>query len=259
MLPEARRRAIQADLERSGSGTIAELSRRYHVSAMTIRRDLKILERRGILSMTHGGAVINSDIFSHALPDHVGGGTHRRAAENAIGEYAARRFVSDGDTLFIDASETTGALLPFLSEKAGLTIASNGLRMLERLRQDLQAGEVYGTGGLLVPGERAFSGSLAEGFFQGFFARTAFISGCGFTLGTGLTSSALPQATLKRAMIASAERCIVLMPSSKLGMRAKAQILPSAVITTMITDAGISEAMRRDIGEAGIDLHIAEA
>lgn len=259
MLPEARRRAILAQIKRNGSGTIAELSKRYHVSAMTIRRDLKILAQRGILSLTHGGAVYNVDVFSHKATNPWKGEACLTPAETAIGEYAARRYVSDGDALFIDASRAASALLPFLRERTGLTVVSNGLWTLEGLRQALPASEIYGTGGLLEPGDGAFSGPVAEHFFQGFFARTAFISGCGFTLETGLTSSALSEAALKRAMRASAEGCIVLMESRKLGSRAKAQALPSADITAIVTDAGISPALRRDISEARIALRIVEA
>ena len=256
MLPEARRRAILADLKRAGSATIAELARRYHVSAMTIRRDLKALASRGLLSLTHGGAVYNHDL-QHDINAQALASPDGSPAQLAIARYAAARLVNDGDTLFLDAAELSGLMAACLGERAALTIVSSDLRALERLRR--RAGwQVIGTGGQLRPESSAFVGPLAERFFDAFFAPKAFIGGCGFTLEAGLTSADLPEAGVKRAMIASAKRRIALIESSKLGATAMAQVLAIAEIDAMISDAGVSAAMRRDIQAAGIELHIAE-
>lgn len=63
MLPGARRRALLDYLSQVGSASIADLSKRFHVSNMTIRRDLKLLQQRGTVSLTHGGAVFDVDPF----------------------------------------------------------------------------------------------------------------------------------------------------------------------------------------------------
>src|SRR5215216_2856536 len=72
MLAETRRRSIAETLRTSGAVTVAEVERRYGVSAMTARRDLAELERRGILRRTHGGAVLptvsaHEDSFARRL------------------------------------------------------------------------------------------------------------------------------------------------------------------------------------------------
>src|ERR1700694_5168886 len=57
MLPEIRRRAIAEHLRANGGGSVADLEQEFHVSSMTIRRDLRELDRMGLAKRTHGGAV----------------------------------------------------------------------------------------------------------------------------------------------------------------------------------------------------------
>ena len=251
MLPEARRRAILAQLERDGSGTITELGVRFHVSAMTIRRDLKLLDSRGAVTLTHGGAVHNSVVTAHSI-------TYASdPAINSIAQYTARHFAADGDALFLDASPAAGALLPYLRDKTGLIIASNSPATIRALGELLPECEVYGTGGLLSRDSGAYVGPLAERFFKTMFARTAFISADAFSLAHGLTHGRAAEGSVKRAMCEAAERCVVLLESSKLGKTALAQVLPSAAIQIMVTDDAIAAETQRAILEAGIDLHIA--
>ena len=251
MLPEARRRAILAQLQRDGSGTITELSGRFHVSAMTIRRDLKLLEARGAVALTHGGAVTNPLVTAHAI-DYSGD-----PAISAIARYAARHFVNDGDSIFLDASPAACALLPYLRQATGLTIASNSPATIQALRELLPDCAIYGTGGRLSRGAGAYVGSLAERFFETMFARTAFISADAFSLAHGLTHGQIAEGSVKCAMREAAERCVVLLESSKLGKTALAQVLPITAIRTMVSDAAIAPETRQALVEAGIDLHIA--
>ena len=257
MLPEARRRAILNHLAQIGSGTITDLSARYHVSTMTIRRDLRILQRGGYITMTHGGAVYDGDEFQQSTSHHIERATIQAAAKRAIGRYVATHFVDDGDVLFLDSGTTVRAILPFLRDKSNLTAASNSARTIESLFRYLPGSDILGTGGLLSSTAHSFVGPKAEQFFDDFFARKAFISGISFCLQTGLADSQLLDTAVKKAMIRSADRSIVLLDSSKLGRTAMVQVLATHEIQTLVTDAGISDTMSTGILDAGIDLHIA--
>ena len=257
MLPEARRRAILSHLTEIGSGTITDLSARYHVSTMTIRRDLRILQRSGYITMTHGGAVYDGDPFQQNTTHHIERATVRAAEKRAIGQYAAAHFVDDGDVLFLDSGTTVRAIVPFLRDKPNLTAASNSIGTIEALFRYLPASDILGTGGLLSSGAQSFVGPAAERFFEDFFARKAFISGISFSIQTGLADSQLLDTAVKKAMIRSADSSIVVLDSSKLGKTAMVQVLATAEIQTMVTDEGISDDMRQSILDAGIDLHVA--
>ena len=257
MLPEARRRAILSHLAQIGHCTIQDLSIRYHVSTMTIRRDLRILQRGGAITMTHGGAVYDGDAFQQNSAHHMERAAVRAVEKRAIGRYVAANFVEDGDVLFLDSGTTVRAIIPFLRGKSNLTAATNSTRTIEALYRYLPASDILGTGGLLSSVAQSFVGPGAERFFEDFFARKAFISGIGFSIQTGLADSQLLDTAVKKAMARSADSSIVVLDSSKLGATAMVQVLATAEIRTMVTDEGIADVMRQGIIDAGIDLHVA--
>ena len=257
MLPEARRRSILSHLAQVGSETIIDLSKRYHVSTMTIRRDLKSLQQDGYITMTHGGAIYDGDTFQQYETHHIERATIRAAEKRAIGRYLATHFVDDEDVLFLDSGTTVRAMIPFLKDKPNLTTASNSTRTIEALFRHLPDSTILGTGGVLSSVAQSFVGPVAERFFQDFFARKAFISGVGFSIQAGLADSQLLDTAVKKAMIRSAETSIVVIDSSKIGYTAMVQVLATPEIHTLVTDEGISDSLRQDIENAGIDLHIA--
>ena len=175
MLPEARRRDLLRYLARHGSASINELSRRYHVSSMTIRRDLAHLQAAGSVTLTHGGAVFNAATET------------RRAApslqSHAIARYAAGNFVKHGDVLLLDGSDAALALPPWLKDMRDLTVASNSLAVVNALSEQLDSAAILCSGGLLQPKSGSLTGPLAERFFGAVFARAAFLSGDGLFAG----------------------------------------------------------------------------
>ena len=257
MLPESRRRSILSHLAQVGSETIIDLSKRYHVSTMTIRRDLKSLQQDGYITMTHGGAIYDGDTFQQYETHHIERATIRAAEKRAIGRYLATHFVDDEDVLFLDSGTTVRAMIPFLKDKPNLTTASNSTRTIEALFRHLPDSTILGTGGELSSVAQSFVGPVAERFFQDFFARKAFISGVGFSIQAGLADSQLLDTAVKKAMIRSAESSIVVIDSSKIDYTAMVQVLATPEIHTLVTDEGISDSLRQDIENAGIDLHIA--
>src|SRR5882724_3751215 len=103
MLPEIRRRAIADHLQARGSSSVADLERQFDVSSMTIRRDLRELDRQGLAKRTHGGAVApglaaHEDSFSQRLTVDVSA-KERLAVE-------AASLVEPGETVFIDCSSS---------------------------------------------------------------------------------------------------------------------------------------------------------
>jgi DeoR/GlpR family transcriptional regulator of sugar metabolism len=257
MLPEARRRAILSHLAQVGSDTILDLGKQYHVSTMTIRRDLKLLQHAGYVTMSHGGAIYNGDSFQQNETHHIERATIRASEKRAIGSYAAAQFVEDGDVLFLDSGTTVRAIIPYLQEKRKLTIASNSIRTIDALHRQLPDSAIFCTGGMLSPTAQTFVGPVAERFFEDFFAKKAIVSGIGFTIQTGLADSQMLDTAVKKAMSRSAESTIVVIDSSKIGYTAMVQVLQSPEVQTLVTDEGISEADRRSILDSGIDLHIA--
>ena len=257
MLPGARRRALLDYLSQVGSASIADLSKRFHVSSMTIRRDLKLLQQRGMVSLTHGGAVFDVDPF-YLYEEHRQQRENDRADEKrAIGRYVATHFISSDDVLILDSGTTVRAMAPFLKGKTNLTVTTNSLRTLEAMRRHLPDCTVFGTGGMLRPESLNFVGPAAERYFENFFVNKAIISGSGFTAQAGLSDTHMLDTALKKAMIRSAETIIVVVDSSKIGAMAMVQVLATKEVRTLVTDSGISDQLRQELLEAGIDVRVA--
>ncbi|MCY3866423.1 MAG: DeoR/GlpR family DNA-binding transcription regulator [Chloroflexi bacterium] len=257
MLPELRRRAILSHLAQVGSDTIIQMGKRFHVSTMTVRRDLKILEEAGSVTMSHGGAIFNGDSFQLNETHQLERAIIRAAEKRAIGRYAAANLVDDDDVMFLDSGTTVRAIVPFLRGKRNLTIASNSMRTIDALFRYLPDSTILCTGGLLSSTAQTFVGPVAERFFEDFFARKAFVSGVGFTLSAGLADSQMLDTAVKKSMIRSAEATVVVIDSSKIGYSAMAQVMGTPEIGTLVTDESIADADRRAILDGGIDLQVA--
>ena len=257
MLPEARRRHLLSYLAQVGSAAIVDLSARYHVSSMTIRRDLGKMQNQGLVTLTHGGVVFDGDAPRQRHTRRLTRDRNRADEKRAIGRHAATHVVKDNDVLLLGGGSTVRAIVPFLKRKRNLQVVSNSLRTIELLRAALPSATVIGTGGLLRADTLNFVGPVTERFFEDFFARVAFISGAGLSLHAGLTDSRLLDAAVKQAMIRSAEKTIILLDSSKFATTAAAQVLPTDEIETLVTDAGIAPDAQNQLLDLGINLQVA--
>lgn len=257
MLPEARRRSILSHLSQVGSESIVNLGRRFHVSTMTVRRDLRSLQQGGFVTLTHGGVIFDGDSFQQNESHQIERANIRAAEKRAIGRYVAANFIDADDVVFLDSGTTVRAIVPYLQGKANLTTASNSVRTIQALFRKIPHSTILCTGGTLAAAAQSFVGPVAERFFDDFFARKAIISGVGYSIQAGLADSQLLDTAVKKAMIRSSERSIIVIDSSKMGHTAMAQVLATPEIQTMVTDDGISDSMRRDIEAAGVELHIA--
>ena len=64
LIPENRRNRIIELIKIKNSISVLELIKEFNVSEITIRRDLEILEKRGLIDKTYGGASKRSDQIS---------------------------------------------------------------------------------------------------------------------------------------------------------------------------------------------------
>src|SRR5438045_5215952 len=119
MLAVERLREIEKRIKRDGSARVADLARELSVTEETIRRDLEKLEDDRKILRSHGGAVAPAN---GEIP-HTERESQQAAEKSAIAREAVKR-VSEGDTLFIDASSTALELARILPDMP-LTVLTN--------------------------------------------------------------------------------------------------------------------------------------
>lgn len=234
MLAAERRNHILQDILDRQIEAVGELSRRYKVSEMTIRRDLELLEKQGHVERTHGGAIGRTT--TNGEPRFVAKQELHTAQKHAIAQYAAEMLVVDGDIIMLEGGTTVTMMVPYLKNKQHVTVVTNGLYTLNELARTLPHTSVIATGGIMRDVSLTFVGPVVEDFFRSFHANKLFLSATGLTVETGLTDPNMLEAQAKRAMIAATKEIIVLLDSSKIGVRSLTTVLPTERISVLVTD-----------------------
>lgn len=124
---------------------VSELCQLLSASESTVRRDLSLLDERGLLAKVRGGAIAISDSFSSAEPDIEEKSSLFTAEKEAIARFAAS-LIDDGDMVFIDAGTTTERMIEFIPSKQ-VTFVTNAFMHAKKLAQRgfkalLPAGEI---------------------------------------------------------------------------------------------------------------------
>ncbi len=248
----ARQQQIIEALERDGRISVSEFSAGTGVSEMTVRRDLQTLEHRGLLARVHGGAV---PARSRGYEPPFGVRLLRNLdAKRRIGE-AAAALLQEGETVVLDAGTTMLEVAAALKGRELRVLAVN-LRVADVL-VDEPGISLMVSGGAVRPGERSLVGPLAERAFSDLAFDTFVLALGGVDVGIGVTDYRLEDASLKRAALASARRCIAVADSSKLGQVAFARTCPLADLDILVTDSDASGAVVAEIREAGVDVLVA--
>ena len=178
------------------------------------------------------------------------------AIKRAIG-YAAARYVSNGDTIFMDAGNTTGYMAKALRGRQGIGVITNSLTVLAAL--DGERGiDLVSTGGMVRHESHSLVGPNAEATCRELRADKAFIGGAGVSIDFGLSNSNIAEAAIKQTMIKTARQVFVLADHTKIGVESLVKIAPLHSITTLITDAGLSAHDRTAFTQGGVDVIIAE-
>lgn len=174
------------------------------------------------------------------------------ALKRAIGRRAAGQ-VRDGDTIILDAGQTTAFMAEALKGRNDITVITNSLRVLAQL-EDEPGITLVASGGVVRSQSRALVGHSAEATFKELRVDKAFISVTGLSLAFGLSNTNIPEATVKQAMIDAAHEVTLLADSTKIGVESLIKIAPVERIHRLITNAGIAAAERLALSQRGIEV-----
>jgi DeoR family transcriptional regulator of aga operon len=254
---EVRQARITALVEEQGFVRVADLADRFGVSTVTVRSDLQTLEAHGRLRRIRGGAVPR-DVLRSEQPFEVAA---RDLADEkaAIGRYAAG-LVADRDTVLLDVGTTTTAVAEALvarTELREVTVVTSGLKVALTLERAWPRISVIVTGGTLRRLQHSLVNPLATVILEQLNASLAFIGCNGVDLRGGVTNINLPEAEVKRAMLLSARRPIVVADATKLGEIEVAKVCDLAEISMLVTDRSADPALVADITAAGCKVELA--
>jgi DeoR family fructose operon transcriptional repressor len=247
MYAPERQQAILGLARSDGRVEVNGLAEIFDVTPETIRRDLTSLERRGVLSRVHGGA-IPVDRLSMELA--VSERFSMNAAQKDRIAKAALDQLPDGGSIIIDAGTTTVRFADILPTDRALTVVTHGLPIAGLLAERPNI-TLHLVGGQVRPGTLAAVGSWAEREYGGVFADVAFAGTNGISAARGLTTPDIVEAAVKRALMRSARRTVVLADHSKFGRDDFAHVSDLSEVDTIITDSEVDADMAREIEDAG--------
>lgn len=203
-------------LEQEGEVDVNSLSSRFGISKETVRRDLRDLEREGILTRTHGGGVFNREQRkAEAEYPLTIRGIQRFAEKNAICRYAAS-LIQDGDTIFIDNSSTTMYLVQYIPRNLRITVLTNSLKPLLEAAQAPNPNVHYVClGGIFKESNFSFYGNTTLKNAQSYYPNRCFLSCAGIREDGMMTDSSMQEVDTKQLMIDHSKQTIYLVDYTK--------------------------------------------
>jgi DeoR family galactitol utilization operon repressor len=236
-----REQVILNSLLERGSITVAGLSRDLAVSEVTIRSDLNSLERQGLLSRVHGGAV--PSVHPHILERQS-----LRVEEKQSIAKAAAALVQSGDTIMIEAGTTSALVCRYLGGKRDVHLITNSA-LAFNIAKNNSALKITLCGGEFRSSTESFVGPVAVETIRRFNVKIAFVGTDGFGIRNGITTHLLEGGELIKVMKERARQIVLLTDSTKYGRAGPVTIMPLLDVDGIITDAQISPEAAAEMGE----------
>jgi len=246
MFIEERHNKIHDLIRQKGRIEVPELSALFQISEDTIRRDLKILEEKGLIQRTHGGAILSEKV-SHLLPY-----PERIELKTASKDTLARKAVAhieEGDTLFLCGATTVSRMVPMLSRFKNLTIVTNSVMIASECVRLGNGVKIYIIGGQLHQASANATGAETVESIHRFSVDKVFMSICYASAHGGLTTPSLEEAPIYRAILDIGREIYLLYSGEKHGIRSLSYIGSIKPEYHMIIDAEFSDSMREEFSD----------
>jgi DeoR family fructose operon transcriptional repressor len=239
---DERQHQIVALARQQGEVEVAKLAAELNVSAETIRRDLRLLEKHGLLRRTHGGAYpVETAKFETDLAIR----TTRALPEKRRIAAAAAALLGDAETIFIDEGFTPQLIAEALPTDRPLTIVTASLHTAGWLATSSPA-TVLLLGGRVRGRTLATVDHWASNMLAGFVIDLAFVGANGISREAGLTTPDPAVADVKAHAVHSARRRVFAGLHTKFGVRTFCKFAEVSDFEALITDTALpaSEAQR---------------
>ncbi|WP_269469937.1 DeoR/GlpR family DNA-binding transcription regulator [Streptomyces humicola] len=247
--PERQQEILRRARDR-GRVDVPSLAEEFDVTAETVRRDLKALDRAGLIRRVHGGAIPAGRLDFE--PDLETRDTVAAAEKDRIARAALSELPTEGSVI-IDAGTTSARLAAALPLDTRLTVVTHALPIAARLAEypDLT---LHLVGGRLRHRTRAAVDAWALRAYGEISADVLFLAANGFSPEHGLTTPDLAEAAVKRAMISAARRVVLLADSAKYGQQHFARFGELSGVDLLITDGGLAPECVRAIEAHGTEV-----
>ncbi|MEO3759277.1 DeoR/GlpR family DNA-binding transcription regulator [Mycobacterium sp. B14F4] len=252
MYAEERQQAIASLVLSKGRASVAELAEAYEVTTETVRRDLAVLDKAGLVRRVHGGAVPARAL--HLVESGVGERESTRADhKEAIAAAAVEFLPISGGSVLLDAGTTTARIAAHLPPDRELVVVTNSVPIAARLA-GMPSVSLQLLGGRVRGLTQASVGEQALRVLDTLRVDMAFIGTNAISVRHGLSTPDSDEAAVKRAMVQCANYVVVAADSSKVGREEFVSFAPLSSVDTLITDSEISDEDREELTGNGVEV-----
>nr|WP_086937383.1 DeoR family transcriptional regulator [Thaumasiovibrio occultus] len=244
---QQRRHSIVGYVNEHQQVSVEELAQHHATSEVTIRKDLAVLEKSGLLLRRFGGAI--------AMPTELVKADNSEQVSKrklAISKTAAS-LIKDHNRIIIDSGSTTAGMLRELGTKHGLVVMTNSLNVANAINEQENEVTLLMTGGTWDPHSESFQGQVAESVLRSYDFDQLYIGADGIDLERG-TTTFNELIGLSRVMAEVSRQVIVMVESDKIGRRIPNLELAFSQIHTLVTDSGITEEDKLKIEQQGVQV-----
>lgn len=251
-----RHQFILEELGKNGIVHVQNLADRLGVTGATIRRDLRILEKKKVLQRGFGNAV-PTKVKATDLPLNEKYSI-RTFEKSRIGRLAAT-LVEENDSLMVTSGSTIEAFVRYFEPVQGgqrHTVVTPSIHLAAMLMKKPHA-RVRVLGGVISNDSLSVRGIEAIEALRHIHCDKLFLSCDGLDLRAGVTSAYMEEAQLTTAMMAAATTVILLADSSKIGKVGLGKTCDAGDIDILVTDEGISSHIKETLELQGVRVIIA--
>ena len=249
MLSVTRINEIRNIIQKNKSVLVSDLAKRYDVTEETIRRDLKQLEKEGILTRVYGGAYslegVQNDVTVRLRKNIL-------SEEKDVIAGQCLRFINDGDSIFLDGSTTASSLANLILDRS-LSVVTNSL-MIAQVLSSSSSINLFLIGGKYNGNSMTFTGTTATETLKEYFVDKAFISCRNISPDKGLTDSDQEQALIRKTAIQNCNHSFLIADHTKLGHNSFYKVADLKEIDTFITNRPIDASWAQIMGKDRVEV-----
>ncbi|HDR7800481.1 DeoR/GlpR family DNA-binding transcription regulator [Bacillus tropicus] len=251
MFTEERREKILELLKKDGRVIAKSLAESFDMSIDSIRRDLSIMEKDGLLKRTHGGAIELARVRNLAA-EPFERYSNVTIYEDAIAKIAAS-YIQEGVSIFIGGSSIHYAMLKYIPETS-FTVITNSIEIASTLREYKNI-DTYLIGGK-VKASGNITDTLASELISRFSIDLHFSTGGGISL-NGISTATPEVAYFSKTVSKIARKNICLAPHNKLGIDCFINGASLKEIDLIITDEEANKETIQEFEKQGKEIIIA--
>jgi len=255
MFMEERHNEITQIIKTNGKITISEITEKYDISDESARRDLRLLEQKGICKRTHGGAILAGQVSVRPPKDRNFESMPIYDNYKEIARVAAG-MIKENDTVYLTGGSFGYIMVSLLPRDIHYTLVVNSVDIAKALR-DFDNAEVYIAGGKMRQ-----SGSLVDSFATNFVSNLhfdlCFITGGGLTAEFGLSNGTDETAAFQRMVIKNSRKKCLLLPGAKIGVDSFVKVCEVERFDTIVTDWDCVEDQITAMEERGVEVVVVE-